>query len=122
MTLCSLGGFIFKLKETEYDKLTQKLLFNWAKRDRIGKNPTYHSVRGWEEEYEFNGHLVTRPDGSLDPLISIAKAKKPVQLTFASGVSLKVIVKELQQTKKTFMDNGKAVFIEFKVKVSRYEA
>jgi len=122
MMLCSLGGFVFKLKESEYERLRKKLIFNYAKRDRIALNPTYHSVRGWEEEFEFSGQLVVKHDGSLEPLINIAKGKKPVQLTFATGESEKVIIQEIEQTKKTFFDNGRAIFIEFKVKVSRYEA
>ena len=120
--LCSLGGFVFKLKETEYERLVKKNVFNYAKRDRIGMNPTYHSVRGWEESFEFSGQLVTKPYGSLDPLVNIAKGKKPVQLTFASGESLRVIIQEITQTKKTFFDNGRSVFIEFKAKVTKYEA
>jgi phage protein U len=122
MMLCSLGGFVFEPKKSEYDRLSRKLQFAWSKKDRIGKNPTHHAVNGYVESYDLKGSLVAKSNKSLDPLIGIAKGKNPVQLTFATGESLKVIIEGIDITKRTFMDNGASVFFEFTVKVKRYDA
>ena len=118
--LCDLGGFLFMTGGVEYEKLTKSLKCNYAKRERIGANPTYQAVKGYEESFTIEGKLVAQSNYSLAYLEDIAKRKKPVRLTLGSGESLMVLIESIGEARGAFMDNGHWVRNDFKLTLKAY--
>ncbi len=118
--LCSLGGFLFKIGKTEFERLNRSLKFNYAKRDRLGNNPTYHAIRGYEEEFEIEGRLIAKSNSSLKKLEDIAKRKTPVRLTLGSGESLKVVIEGINEARSLFLKDGHYTKNSFKIKLKAY--
>jgi len=118
--LCDLGGFLFEVGKTEFEKLNKKIKFNYAKRDRIGNNPTYQAIKGYEEEFNIEGKLIKKSNLSLKKLEDIAKKKEPVRLTLGSGESLKVVIEEIDEARSMFLKDGHYVKNDFRVKLKAY--
>jgi phage protein U len=113
--LCSLGDFVFEVGGVEFEKLNRNLKFNFAKRERIGTNPTYQNIKGYEESFSLEGKLIAKSNSSLKQLEDIAKRKLPVRLTLGSGESLKVIIDSIGEARSMFLKDGHYVKNDFKV-------
>jgi len=118
--LCDLGGFTFEVNKTEFEKLNRSLKFNYAKRDRIGNNPTYQAIKRYEEEFNIEGKLIAKSNSSLKQLEDIAKKKLPVRLTLGSGESLMVIIESISEARTLFLRDGHYIKNDFKVKLKAY--
>jgi len=118
--LCDLGGFIFEINKTSFEKLNRNLKFNYAKRDRLSINPTYQSIKGFEEDIDISGKLISKTNSSLKKLEDIAKAKLPVRLTLGSGESLKVLIESISETRSMFIKTGNFIQDDFKIKLKAY--
>ena len=118
--LCNLGGFVFEIGKTEFEQLNRNMKFNFAKRDRLGNNPTYHAIKGHEEEFEIDGKLIAKSNSSLKELEDIAKRKRPVRLTLGSGESLKVIIENISEARSLFLKDGHYTKNSFKIKLRAY--
>jgi len=120
--LCDLGGILFEIKKREFEKINRTLSFTFAKKSRLGKNPTFQSVNGYEESFEIEGKLISRSNSDLKPIESLAKKKEPVRLTLGSGESLEVIIEKISEGRSCFMDNGHYVKNGFKISLRTYSA
>jgi len=118
--LCSLGDFVFEVGGVEFEKLNRNLKFNFAKRERIGNNPTYQAIKGYEENFNIEGKLIAKSNSSLKKLEDIAKKKLPVRLTLGSGESLKVIIDSIGEARSMFLKDGHYVKNDFKVQLRAY--
>jgi len=118
--LCSLGDFIFEIGGVEFEKLNRSLKFNFAKRDRIGNNPTYQAIKGYEESFSLEGKLIAKSNSSLKKLEDIAKKKEPIRLTLGSGESLMVIIESINEARSMFLKDGHYVKNDFKVQLKAY--
>ena len=118
--LCSLGDFVFEIGGVEFEKLNRQLKFNFAKRDRVGANPTYQSIKGYEESFTIDGKLIAKSNSSLKKLEDIAKKKLPVRLTLGSGESLMVLIDSIGEARSMFLKDGHYVKNDFKVQLKAY--
>ena len=118
--LCDLGGFTFEVGKTEFEKLNRSLKFNYAKRERIGNNPTFQAVKGYEEAFNLEGKLIAKSNSSLKKLEDIAKKKLPVRLTLGSGESLKVIIESISEARSMFLKDGHYVKNDFKLQLKAF--
>jgi len=118
--LCDLGGFLFEIGNVEFEKLNKSLKLNYSKRERIGNNPTYQAIKGFEEEFDIEGKLIKKSNSSLKKLEDIAKKKEPVRLTLGSGESLKVIIESISEARSMFLKDGHYVKNDFKIKLGAF--
>ena len=118
--LCDLGGFVFEVGKTEYEKIGKTLKLHYAKHSCIGKNPFYQAIGGYEESFSIEGKLVAKSNRSLKKLEDIAKAKKAVRLTLGSGESLKVTIQSISEARNYFLRDGHYVKNDFKISLEAY--
>jgi phage protein U len=118
--LCDLGGFTFEINKTEFEKLNKTITFNYAKRERVGNNPTLQAIKGYEEEFNVAGKLIKKSNSTLKKLEDIAKKKKPVRLTLGSGESLKVVIESINEARSLFLKSGHYTKNDFQVKLKAY--
>ncbi len=118
--LCDLGGFLFEIGEVEFEKLNRSLKFNFAKIERIGNNPTYQAIKGYEESFSLEGKLIAKSNSSLKKLEDIAKKKLPVRLTLGSGESLMVLIDSIGEARSMFLKDGHYVKNDFKIALKAY--
>lgn len=118
--LCNLGGFTFEIGKVDFEKINKNLKFHFAKRERIGTNPTFQAIKGYEEEFDISGKLIKKSNSSLKNLEDIAKKKKPVRLTLGSGESLMVIIESISEARDMFLKDGHYVKSDFKIKLKAF--
>ena len=118
--LCDLGGFVFEIKKAEFEKLNKTIKFNYAKKDKVGANPTYQAIGGFEEEFQISGKLIKKSNSTLKKLEDIAKKKEPVRLTFGSGESLKVLIESISEDRSLFLKDGHYLKNDFTIKLKAF--
>ena len=118
--LCDLGGFTFEIGKTEFEKLGKKMQFHFAKHSRIGANPSYQALGGYEESFSIEGKLIAKSNQSLKKLEDIAKKKNPVRLTLGSGESLKVLIDAVDEARSMFLKDGHYIKNDFKISLKAY--
>jgi len=118
--LCSLGDFVFEIGGVEFEKLNRQLKFNFAKRERIGANPTFQAIKGYEESFNLEGKLIAKSNSSLKKLEDIAKKKLPVRLTLGSGESLMVLIDSIGEARSYFLKDGHYIKNDFRLTLKAY--
>ena len=119
--LAQIGDVIFT-SNSNIDALVEQFTFNYSKISRIGNNPTYQAVGGFEQEIHFSGYFVLESLTQLEELKNIAKQKKPTTfVTLIKDADLKVIITKLNIEKSLFIKKGAFIKQGFSISLKRWD-
>ena len=116
--LAQIDDTVFKT-DSNIDELLEKFSFNFSKIDRIGNNPTYQKINGYELEISFNGYFVLKNLNELNPLKELGKKGKPVWFVSKNSNFL-VIITSLTIKKSKFLKSGEFIKQAFEISLKRY--
>lgn len=115
-----LGGFFFETQENGYQKLIEKLTFEYAEHYKALNFREDEDIGGYEESWDMEGTLILQNIYSLEELKNIAKEKVPVLLVFGNGFAFWVTIREIEIESTRFLRTGEQLKRDFKVKLKRY--
>ena len=116
--LAQIDEVVFEV-DSNIDELLEKFSFNFSKIDRIGNNPTYQRVNGYEHEVSFSGYFVLKKLDELDSLKQLGINKKPVWFVSKDSHFL-VIIESLTIKKSLFLKGGEFIKQGFDITLKRY--
>ncbi|WP_294963908.1 phage tail protein [Sulfurimonas sp.] len=105
--------------DSNVEEILEKFNFNFTKINRVGNNPTYQKINGWEQEVSFSGHFVLKSLDELEPLKDVAKLGKPIWF-IQKDSHFEVIITELSTRKKLFLKSGAFIKQGFDITLKRY--
>ena len=100
-------------------EILEKFTFNFAKVNRVGNNPTYQKVNGWEQDVSFSGYFVLKNLDEFEPLKDTAKEKKPIWFVQKDS-HFEVLITELNIRKELFLKSGEFIKQGFDITLKRY--
>ena len=115
--ICSLGSFVFFAEDILGLNGSFKATFGEYK--PISSDTIFYATQGTQKEITIKGRYIASPNSLLSVLEGIAKQKKPVRFTLATGVSLKVLIESIDADKKNFLPFSGAVNVDFVLKLKR---
>jgi len=113
--IVSLGYFPFKAKSIT--NLEEQLEAHFGEFDPILSNPRFHNTQGVKETKTISGVYIADSNSKVEVLKQTIKDKKVVRLTFATGISAKVIATSFTTNKKNFLPFAGAVNIDFQINI-----
>ncbi|WP_324171974.1 phage tail protein [Sulfurimonas sp.] len=105
--------------DSNVEEVLEKFIFNFAKVNRVGNNPTYQSTNGWEHEVSFSGYFVLKELKELEPLKDVAFLKKPIWFVQKDS-HFKVLISGLSIKKNLFLKGGGFIKQGFDITLKRY--
>jgi len=115
--IVSLGFFIFDAPDVA--GLKEQIAPHFGEYKPIDDNPIYHDTNGSSETITIQGVYIADSNSKPEIIRGIARAKKPVRLTMASGRSVWVIVTNFTTDKKHFLPFSGAVNVDFQIEMKR---
>lgn len=120
-----LGSFIFSLSTASFDDFSRAVGQRWSSHERIGKRHTYQYLGVDEEEINLSGTIYPAFEGqplSLDFIKGMAGKGQPYMLISGMGhVFGEYIIRQVEDKRSLFMDNGASQKIDFSIKLTRYD-
>lgn len=116
--LAQLDDVVFETN-SNIAELLEKFTFNFSKIDRIGNNPTYQKVNGYEHEITFSGYFILKKLSELDDLKQVGMDKKPIYFISKDSHFL-VIIETLTINKSLFLKSGEYIKQGFEITLKRY--
>ena len=117
--IISIDFFIFEAKNII--NMNEKIMPNFGKFEPILSNPHFHNTKGFESFKTIQGVYIADSNSKPEIIKQIVKAKKPVRLTFPTGISSKVIITNFTQDKKNFLPYSGAVNIDFQIELAEID-
>ncbi len=114
--IISIGSFIFDAPDITGIK--EQITPHFGAYRPIGDNPHYHDTNGSVEKISIGGVYIADSNSKPETLRSIARAKRPVRFTMASGQSIQVIVTSFSTDKKNFLPYAGAVNVDFQIELT----
>ena len=105
--------------DSNVEEILEKFSFNFTKINRVGNNPTYQKINGWEQEVSFSGHFMLKNLNELEPLKDVAKLGNPIWFVQKDS-HFEVIITELITRKKLFLKSGAFIKQGFDITLKRY--
>jgi len=115
--IISIGGFIFDAPDVT--GLKEQIMPHFGEYRPIGDDPHYHRTQGSVEKITIQGVYIADSNSRPEIIRGIARAKKPVRFTMASGRSTKVIVTGFSTDKKHFLPYAVAVNVDFQIELTK---
>ena len=113
--IVSLGWFPFFAKNIT--GLEEQLDAHFGEFNPVLSNPRFHNTQGIKDTKVISGVYIADSNSKVEVLKQIIKEKKVVRLTFATGISTKVIATSFTTNKKNFLPFAGAVNIDFQINI-----
>lgn|GEM_PF-6777541 len=111
--ICSIGFYLFEADVME--GISESTSPHFGEYKPIGGEPRYHSTKGSNKEIKIKGRFIASSNLNAEILHQMARAKKPVRFTTATGISKKVVITNVSTEKELFLSNSGAVKIDFSI-------
>jgi len=115
-----IDDFKFEMNETEFDKISHEISFDWAESKRIGNHAKLQAIGKSNESFTFSGVLLLKSVNSFDDLIEIGSRQKPVVLSFVNASSIKVVILKIKRDMSLFLKTGEFVKQGFNIELKRW--
>jgi len=118
--LALLGTFKFEIKDTAYQRLSEKIEYEWAEHKRALSFVGHENVGAYKQSFDIQGTLILKNAYSLEELKTLASFKKPLPLVFGTGFCYWVIIENIEIDHSRFIPSGGAIKRDFRVSLRRY--
>jgi len=115
--ICSIGAFIFEAQDVM--NMDETITPHFGEYRPIGDDPHYHATQGSVEEVTIGGKYIADANSKPEIIKGIARAKRSVRFTTATGQSMKVIITKVSVSKKAFLPYSGAVKIDFTITMKK---
>lgn len=115
--LALIGDYKFEINKTNFEKLRRNISFGFTSSQRLGNFKKWQSVGKYEETIDIDGTLITKSQSQLKAFEYMAREKKPVTMIF-NGVSITVIILNLDTDQSLFLKDGAFLKQTYKIKLA----
>lgn len=112
--------FKFEMNKTQFDSISHKITFPFAKSKRIGNHVKHQAIGKEEESFTFTGALILQKTSIFDELELIAIKQEPVVLSFENHLSIQVLIMDIRKDMSVFLPTGEFIKQGFTIELDRW--
>ena len=115
--LCQLDDVLFESDGVNLESMKRSFEFGFEATKLINDFDAWQATGQYSQTITLGGKLIAQSNTALAPLEDLAKAKKPVTLSFEVGKALQVVILNIETDQSLFLKNGTFMKQDFQVKL-----